>query len=70
MITLGLQDSIPFGQYKGLSVKFVIDTNKGYYIWMRKNVKSVSFTKEVSIYYKKKTAYYWYNEDGNLCFRV
>lgn len=70
MITLGLKDSIPFGQYKGFSVKFVIDTNKDYYIWMRKNVKSVSFTKEVSTYYKKKTAYYWYNEDGVLCFRV
>lgn len=70
MITLGLQDTLPFGRYKGYTVKDVIDTNKDYYAWMRKNVKSISFTEEVRMYYKKKTAYYWYNEDGVLCFRV
>lgn len=70
MTTLGLQDSMPFGQYKGYSIKFIIDTNKKYFSWVKKNVKSVSFTNEVLIYYKKKTAYYWYNEDGVLCFRI
>lgn len=70
MITLGLKDHIPFGPYKGYSVKYVIDTNKHYFGWFKKNVKTISFTKEVSEYYKRKTAYYWYNEDGVLCFRV
>lgn len=32
MTTLGLQVSMPFGQYKGYSIKFIIDTNKNIFL--------------------------------------
>ncbi len=50
----GLQDKIPFGKFKGITIKEIVESNSSYLDWALKNVQNFKLTDEVLVVIRKK----------------